>query len=403
MLKPHHLAAVCFALLLVAGMFSGGLIYANRQESRYIHTMASQITDEMTIGEAWQRAAFHQPDLLVIYGSSELLYKPGPYQALKFFHTYPTGFDTVEIARPAINSLNLAQDLAAIGPDLRGKKVVISFTPTMFISAMAGPVGYDENFSQIHADELIFSTLLSWDLKQAAARRMLQYPKSLKKDPLLQFALERLAGGSLIDQILYDAEFPLGMLETGCLRLQDHWDVLTYIWGHPQMKTRVPRTPSQVNWSKLAAQAEKQYQQQSDNNPYGIANNVWTEKLSAVVVKGRSKGYDDTIVNNLQTSAEWGDFEILLSTLKELGAQPLILSHPFNGAFWDEQGLTLNDRNLYYDKLQSIVASYHMQLVDFTNHDEDKYFNTDSSSHTSPEGWVYVDQALDAFYHQNLH
>lgn len=165
-MKLNHLAPAFIALLLAAGSFSGGLLYARGQEDVYIHVMATHVTNQMTIGEAWQRAAFRQPDLLVVYGSSELLNQPGPYQALRFFRTYPTGFDTVEIARSANTNLNLAQDIAAVGPEIRGKKVVISFTASNFLTTMATQNSYDENFSQMHADEFIFSTQLSWELSR---------------------------------------------------------------------------------------------------------------------------------------------------------------------------------------------------------------------------------------------
>ena len=384
-MKPQHLASVIFALLLVAGILFGGLAYARQQEARYIHVMATHVTDQMTIGEAWQRAAFQQPDLLVIYGSSELLDQPGPYQALRFFRTYPTGFDTVEIARSGINSLNLAQDLAAVGPDLRGKKVVISFTPTMFITTMAGQVPYDGNFSQIHADEFIFNTQLSWDLKQTAAVRMLHYPKTLVKDPILQFALERLVEGTALDRILFYVDLPLGKLEIEVQRLQDHWEVLNYIWTHPHMNPAIQRQPSAIDWTKLAARAERQYMQESNNNPYGIENTIWTKTLSAVVAKGATKSSEKTFLHDMQTSQEWVDLDILIKTLVELGAEPLVMSRPFNGAFWDSQGVTSTDRNVYYDKLNSIVAPYGLQLIDFKDHDEDRYFNIDSSFPHQPE------------------
>jgi D-alanine transfer protein len=400
-MKLQHLWPVFFTLLLVAGGLAGGLAYAHQQEARYIHVMATHVIDQMTIGEAWQRAAFEQPDLLVIYGSSELLDQPGPYQALRFFHTYPTGFDTVEIARPAINSLNLAQDLAAMGPALRGKKVVISFTPSMFITTMAGQSAYDGNFSQIHADEFIFSTQLSWGLKQDAAKRMLQYPKTLVKDPILAFALQRLVQDTGLDRILYYLDFPLGMLEIGVQRLQDHWEVLTYIWSHPHMNPTMVHQPAAIDWTALAVKAEEQYKKESNNNSYGIQNSIWTTKLGAVVAKGGSKSSEQNFLHDMQVTQEWVDLDILIKTLVELQAEPLVMSRPFNGAFWDSQGVTINDRNVYYDKLHSMLEPYKIQLIDFKDHDEDRYFNVDSSSHTSPKGWVYVDQALDAYYHEN--
>lgn len=70
--------------------------------------------------------AFRQPDLLVVIGSSELLAENGPYQANHFFQTYPTGFNTFVVARAGMTSLNMAQDIAAVGSQLRGKWVYVN-------------------------------------------------------------------------------------------------------------------------------------------------------------------------------------------------------------------------------------------------------------------------------------
>src|SRR5207244_10813054 len=77
------------------------------------------------------------------------------------------------------------------------------------------------------ASELVFSTQLSFGVKQAAARRMLAYPATVTNDPLLRFALERLADASLGSRILYYAGLPLGKLHrseehTSELQSPDH-------------------------------------------------------------------------------------------------------------------------------------------------------------------------------------
>ncbi len=40
-----------------------------------------------------------------------------------------------------------------------------------------------------------------------------------------------------------------------------------------------------------------------------------------------------------------------------------------------------------------------MPLVDFQQYTNDPFFTIDLLSHTSREGWVVVDQTLDAYYH----
>ena len=89
----------------------------------------------------------------------------------------------------------------------------------------------------------------------------------------------------------------------------------------------------------------------------------------------------------------------MLKGLKEMGAQPLILSMPYTGVYYSYIGVSKDARQVYYAKLEAMGQSYNVPVIDFSNHDEDKYFSIDSGGHLSSEGWVYYDQALDAFYH----
>ena len=89
-------------------------------------------------------------------------------------------------------STMIAAALTAAGrrTGLHGRKVVVSLSPAWFFNRLAARAdGYAGNFSQLQADELAFNTRLSLKLRQDAARRMLQYPATLKNRPLLKFAL----------------------------------------------------------------------------------------------------------------------------------------------------------------------------------------------------------------------
>jgi len=86
-----------------------------------------------------------------------------------------------------------------------------------------------------------------------------------------------------------------------------------------------------------------------------------------------------------------------------LGAEPLILSRPINGRFWEAVGVSEQAQDAYYTKLHAVVDPYHMTLVDYQQYANDIYFSIDNVSHTSRYGWIYVDQTLDEFFHGNLH
>jgi D-alanine transfer protein len=401
-MKRIHLLPALWAIILVATALSGGVLYAGIIESQFVRTMAPQFLRVNNTGNALQRIALQQPDWLLVYGSSEIVNEVLGYTAPEVFHGFPTGFAPFEVAQGGENSLVIAQEVASLGPDLRGKKIVISFTPDIFFEPMLYSGTYEGLFLPLRANELAFSTQLSYATKQEAARRMLQYPKTLEKEPLLRFALERLAGDSLLDRALYYAVWPLGKLWTLVLELQDQWQTLTFLWAPPKLQPPAPHVPAPIDWQALEAKAEREQEANANNNPFGFDNTIWIAHYQNPKPGDDLFGPDKAAVTNLKQTLEWTDLDILLRTLKDMGAQPLIMSRPFSATYWDTRGVTAQDRQAFYDRLSQVVASYDMPLVDFRDHETDKYFNTDAASHTSRKGWVYVDKALDEFYHGTL-
>ena len=80
---------------------SGVYWHARRLERRYVHALAPEAFEQKTQGSAIAREAFRQPDLLPIFGSSELLVTrryAKPFEAGSLFRDYPTGFNVFPIA-----------------------------------------------------------------------------------------------------------------------------------------------------------------------------------------------------------------------------------------------------------------------------------------------------------------
>ena len=392
------------ALLILVGAIIYGDRYASASEDHYIHALAPLLLSQTYMGVALQQAALRQPDLLPVYGSSEALNGDIRYRADTFFSAYPTGFAVIDVARSADTSLNVAQDLAALGPDLRGKKVVISFTPGMFNLEKVSEGYYAGNFSRLHAYALVFSPYLSLTVKKMAAQRMLQYPKTFSNDPILWFALHTLANSTIFHRIGYAMVFPLGQLDTFIMRIQDHFAVWSYLQTLRNLKpTAVVSKAETIDWKALTADARARQIVFTKSNPYGIQDDAWINRYNKYIKIQKPGSADQTYIANLNASREWGDLAILLEILKELGAQPLIMSRPINGTVYTVFGISPQAQQHYYSKLQALVNSYHMPLVDFQSYTSDRYFSVDGDSHTSREGWVIVDQTLDAFYHGNIH
>jgi D-alanine transfer protein len=410
---PHLAPALTAVILGIVALEAFGF-YARSLEYRSITALAA---DEAVIeregkmapvknqGTALQRAALANSGLLPVYGSSELNLQAAynrPFHATNLFRDRPTGFTIFPVGKAGTTCLIILQKLAAVGPALQGRKVAVSVSPFWFFERLtARPDAYAGNFSDLHAGELAFDTRLSLQFRQDAGRRMLQFPATLANRPLLRFALENLAEGSPLSLACYDAVLPLGIMHNAILRYQDHWNVVFYLWNHPE-KTSSPtlaRTGSPLDWPMLHRQAEALYRAHSNNNEFGLDNEKWDGELRHETLRLRHTRSDEAFLHTLHRNQEWVDLELLLRELNEFGARPLLLSMPIHGGWYDKCGITYTARRAYYETLRAIGARYHTPVVDFADHDADRSFCFDTMGHLAPRGLVYYNQVLNGFFH----
>jgi len=397
---PHLNAGIISILILILGSL-GFDIYARSLEQRYVNALAPLDLTQTINGIALQRAALYQPDLLPVYGSSEITMIDTPYDAEKFFATYPTGFTVFQVANLGAASLTMAQDLAALGPDLRGKKIVISFSPATFTMSKLPPDYYAGNFSPLHAYEMIFSPYLSMGLRIDAAKRMSDFPATLQDDSFLDFVIIQMTRASRANRILYYMSWPLGELQITTMRLQDHVEVVFYLWSH-WVNPNVKKIPQTIDWSNAFSSALAEQKQHTLSNSLGVEDEDWWWYQHVVTNPIPAGSEDKSFTYRVEQHPEWTDLDILLRVLQESGARPLILSRPMNVHLWEALGVSGHAQNIYYLKLNDIVNQYQLPLVDYQQHGTDIYFSIDQGAHTSRYGWVYVDQTLDEFFHGQI-
>lgn len=395
----RHLLSASLAALIMATSLGIGSSYASQVETRYIHALVSASTLELRTNGAFQRAAIRQPDLLLFYGSSELK-TGGPFNGGEFFKTYPTGFAVFGVSRPSADAILILQQAARLGSVLKGKKIVVSFSPQFFLWHETPAGVYEANFSTVDAYEFIFSSALDLTIKESAAKRMLEYHDSLGQEALLKFATENLASGTLGGRLLYLATFPLGKLRLWTLRLGEHWQALADLRGVGGLNPDVKRQTSSPDWARLEAQATHSSQEVAGDDPFGLTDPFWEENKQRWIEQ-KNDLFDRRFTRMLQESQEWGDLSLLLRELRELGAEPLIVTAPWDGFYYDYRGVSAAARAQYYQRLEQIGHAYGVAVVSFSDHEYDKMFFLDVG-HPSMKGWVNYDQALDAFYHGSL-
>jgi D-alanine transfer protein len=383
---PYLFSSLIASGLAAALLFAGRLV-AVQLEHTTVSSTAPELFSLKNQGLAFQRAAVQAPNVLPLYGTSELIIPSVQERANLFFRGAPTGFQVSPVGGGGANLLVMLQKVGALGSDLRGKKLVISLSPGWFLNVKSGWKGYEANFSPMAASKMIFGNELNFELKRDIASRMLESPSTLEGRPLLRFALRRLASGGWLDRLVFCALWPAGKLQTALMAFQDHFAALNYI--RDQIKPAPRLRPEILDWSKLIAKV-------SETKPASSSNVSEAPGFDALVVPGSR---DVTFRNDLNASPGWKNLELLLRVLERVHARPLILSMPIGGNFYDHTGISRSARENYYAKLRAVVQQYRFPLVEFKGHDEDPAFLIHHESHLTAKGWMYYNRALDDFFH----
>jgi D-alanine transfer protein len=374
---PHLFSALVACALPIA-ILCGGRLLAIYLEEKTIHATAPKDFFIKNQGLAFQRAAARAPDIMLLYGSSELT-DPVPNRASDFFSTEPSGFQVCPVGRASTTSLIILQKLGALASELRDRKVAILLSPSSFLTPAVSPYSYAGNFSLPAASGVLFGDALDLDLKAEIVKRMSQFPDTLAKSALLQLAATCLASGRPLDRIILMAIWPLGKLQNTILDLQDHFEALIYILGEGKA---IPWRRSRLFNSRKAP---------AD----GGQEAVTTEPFGAI-----RSARDAAFRARIAAASEWIDLELLLRTLTELRAKPLILSMPIDGTLYDARGVSRSARQVYYDRMSELAQRYHFPLLQFEDHDADPAFLIAHREHPTPKGWMYYDRALDDFFHK---
>ena len=373
-----HLASALIACAIVVGILCGGRLLAIQLERKTVHLVAPRDFFIKNQGLAFERAAARRPDILLLYGSSELT-DPIPNRASDFFSNAPTGFQVCPVGKGGTTSLIILQKLGALGSELRGRKVAISLSASSFFTPAVRPEFYAGNFSLPAASGILFSNVIDFDLKTAIAKRMLQFPDTLAEDGLVELAAKCFASGGPLDRIVLVAIWPLGRLQNVMLELQDHFEALVYILagGRP-----VPEwlRPVHSRGTHIRKSSDADYQQAEGSDTVRPTR-------------------DAAFRARITTAGEWTDLELLFRALAELKAEPLILSMPIDA--YAARGISHSTRELYYERMRELADRFHFPVVEFEQHDADPRFLIAHREHPTPRGWMVYDRALDDFFRKS--
>ena len=358
-------------------------------------------------GNVLQTEAFDLPGTLPIYGSSELD-RPAANRPDEFFRNRPTGFAVFPVGRGGTTCLMILQKLAAAGQAARGKKAVVFLSPTWFAKEGVEEKAVEANLTSPQLGAWLFGGTLSPSLREKIARRLLDYPESLIEQPLLASAVRCLADPTFANRLEFALLTPLGLAQNVVSQRLEYCAILREMIENPSSHdpkkswATAPEMTSSANaldWARLAAQAEATDRARNDGATYSATLEVVPERFRFQNFKVQAPGSrNGDFTSKVVVSKEFADLDLLVSVLNELQVDALFISQPFNGIYRDMGGTTRQGRQVYYDKVANALAHTGYPLLDFSDHEEDRFFFNDKG-HPSAKAWIYYNQGIDRFYH----
>lgn len=368
-----------------------------------------------------QKKAFQDPNILPLYGSSEMSYI-NDFKPVRIF-TPETGFTPFLVGKGGSQTLIHVLNFAALGEEARGRKLAIFLTPQWYGTGGISKSTFEGNFSALHVYEMLRDPKLSSKLKQEIAMRLLQFPGAYTDVPYLErmLASEVQSGwSSKMTRIIF--AFP-AQVEYASLTFLDAAKTRIHVKRIPVEKVSLyagnskiqkdsrssviateqtltlnqgkPSVTKRLDWVKLRTEAIEEGKRSSDNNVFGMDNSFYLEHIAPKLEEQKNSDKNA----KLFPSSEYEDLILLMKVLKEKGAKPLFIIMPMNGRWSDYTGFSRAERQACYRLLAQMIRAEDFQLSDFTAHENDEYYLRDPW-HLAWKGWVDVNEALDQFYRE---
>ncbi|MFV0518342.1 MAG: D-alanyl-lipoteichoic acid biosynthesis protein DltD [Aminipila sp.] len=328
---------------------------------------------------------------IVVFGSSEFQHgQKTIYHPKKMFKDFK--FNPMLIGAGYYQCLQHAITLTAIGDEIKTKKVVLLLSPSWFRKEGVKDTAFSSRFSENAYLEMLENNEISSETKDyiiQRTRKLLNVDDATLKRVEIYNKVELGQESSFMDRFNY---YVYKNVNTEKSRQSVIFQWYTTMFGEKQNNVRADRD---INWKEYEAKAQIQGERKSDNpfymTPLGFAK---------VQCKYNGKKIERKFVNCYSESPEYDDLRCFLDICKEMNVEPLLVSLPVNGYWYDYTGFPKETRSKYYENIRNIAAEYNVELADLSNEEFNKYFFEDSV-HLAGKGWVKVNEILYDFYKED--
>jgi D-alanine transfer protein len=373
---------VLFILVIIPNRWIENLIPKNR-----VNQAATELNPFMFQGKYVQQKMLEDKHYLPIYGSSELS-RLDRFHPSNYFQVKKEPFTPFLVGRGGTESLIHLLNFSEHVDQLKGKKIVFVLSPQWF-----QPKGTDEshfvpNYSSLQGYDFAFNNRINPSVKKRAIKRLLRF-SSVKDDPILSTLYKAEITNNPWEQRKATIVRPFAYAYRTLLVKKD----LYYSWAGGVARNReIKHDLKNKTWDQLEMAADQLGESKATNNQFLVTNSQYN-KIRKMVPSLR----DNKLGASYGKSPEYQDFQLVLDVLKESGAQPLFISVPVNGKWYDYTGFPKEGRTAYYERIKKQIEAEGFQIADFSGHEYDPYFMKDTI-HIGWKGWVYTDKAIKDFY-----
>lgn len=367
--------------------------YTEKINNIYYDQMGDDLIDEKNRGIQLQKKSLQLADNLLIYGSSELSTNSIPTNPGNFFKHKANGFQINLVGKGYCQDITHAINFGALSNELKGKKVVFIISPQWFTKNGIEEKQFLMNFSELQFYSFMNNKNIKDDLKLEMVNRVKPFLKSTEETYLYA---QLYLGNSVFHKIAFNILHPYFQFKYYVLETKEKRTTYLQLNKYSLCKPVGDKKLVSFNWQEELKKAEKVGKSKVSNNKYYICDEYYDKYIKEQYNNCRDSNKGELSID----SPEYKDLELLLKLCKSQGINPLFVSVPVNGRWYDYTGFEKSERTAYYNKINNLLALYGFKVVDLSDKEYEPYLLCDVM-HLGWKGWLYIDKEISRYFNEN--
>lgn len=243
------------------------------------------------------------------------------------------------------------------------------------------------NFSEIQFYNFLSNPKISEENKQYYAKRVYSLLEKSDKYPAEALYARLYSNPNLFKKSLMAIMSPYYKANNYLSEIKDKALIYKEMKKLPEKK---PKEKLQdVNWDEEEKQINKENSGEVSTNQFHLSDDYYNKNIKDHMdyLNGCLKG------NDALSSVEMDDFKFFLSVCKDLDIKPYIIMPPVNGWYYDYLGLSKEERDQYYNKIDSLSKEQGLDVLDLRDYEYKQDFLIDVM-HLGKEGWLKVSEGI---------